>query len=43
MSNAYQKKYIHTPAEALAGLSSQLTGGSLNVEHHIQPTWFPQA
>lgn len=36
-SNAY-RLYIRTPAEALAGLSSQLSGGSPIAEHHIQPT-----
>ena len=36
-SNADQL-YIRTPAEVLAGLSSQLSGGSTIAEHHIQPT-----
>ena len=36
-SNAYQL-YIRTPAEVLAGLSSQLSGGSTIAEHHIQAT-----
>ena len=36
-SNAYQL-YIRTPSAALAGLSSQLSGGPPTAVHRIQPT-----